>query len=174
MTRYNKMERFDVTGMDSVDPRLAALLGYRKMYSKKELPMTGNLDYNERCIFVGNEQGTLGRALRKNNVEGIMISDNELIRQTIEECKDHEKILFISTAGLILQDQRQRLRNIYRTRFLMGFAMRSRARIALISAADDESGMLSVEQMILTARFLGADEKRAAAMVSSIGWFFDT
>ncbi len=150
------MRGFDVTEMDSVDEKLAAALGYKKMYSKKELQITGSIDCNERCIFIGNEPGVLGKALRKNNVEGIIISDNELIRQTVEECREHEKILFISTAGLILQEQRQRLRNIYRTRFLMGFAMRERTKIALISAAKSEAELLSAGQMVALAKFLGA------------------
>lgn len=163
------MKGFDVTEMDSVDGKLAAALGYKKMYSKKDLRITESIDCNERCIFAGNEPGILGRALRKNNIEGIIISDNELLRQTVEECKAHEKILFINTSGLILQDQRQRLRNIYRARFLMGFAMRERTKIAIISAAKDESEMLSVGQMVALAKFLGADENRAREMVASIG-----
>ena len=67
------MRGFDVTEMDSVDEKLAAALGYKKMYSKKELQITGSIDCNERCIFIGNEPGVLGKALRKNNVEGIII-----------------------------------------------------------------------------------------------------
>ncbi len=150
---------FDIVDMDSVDIKLAELIGYKKIYARNEIRVTEDQEYEGRCIFLGKESGTLGKAVRRNNVEGIIIFDNELIRQTVEECRDNGKTLFIDVSSLVVQEQRQRLRNIHRARFLIGFALRNRTKIALISLAKDETGMLSSMQMLAFARFLGIREK---------------
>ncbi len=163
------MAYFDLVGMESADRKTASLLGYKKIFSAKEIVLTDNVNLGEPCIVISNEPGTLGRALRKGNVEGVMIKDNELIRQAVEECREHEKLLCFSARELTAVDTRTRMRNLYRMRGLMAFALRSRARIALITLAKDESEMLSSMQMTGLAKFLGASEEQAERMISSLG-----
>ena len=152
---------FDIVDMDSVNIKLAEIIGYKKIYTRNEIRVTEDQEYEGRCIFLGKEPGPLGKALRRNNVEGIIIFDNELIRQTVEECRDNEKTIFIDISSLVVQEQKQRLRNIHRARFLIGFALRNKTEIALVSLAKDEAGMLSSMQMLAFGRFLGINDKNS-------------
>ncbi len=160
---------FDIVDMDSVNIRLAEVIGYKKVYARNEIIVTEDQAYEGKCIFLGREHGALGKALRRNNVEGIMIFDNELIRQTLEECRDNEKILFVDISNLTVQEQKLRLRNIHRARFLIRSALRSRTKIALVSLAKDEAGMLSAMQMLAFAKFLGINEKDADSIFYNKG-----
>lgn len=163
------MAYFDLSSSEITDRRVTASLGYKKIFSSKELPVLENLDSNERCIVRSGEIGMLRRAIRRNNVAGIMIKDNELLRIAVEEAAENEKTLFISLHDILCSDTKSRLRNIYRARGLMAFAMRSKASISLVSLADSEAGLISTMQMLGMAKFLGASEENAKRIVSRLG-----
>ncbi|HUB92534.1 MAG TPA: hypothetical protein VL945_01090 [Candidatus Saccharimonadales bacterium] len=163
------MAYYDLVNMDAPDRKTASILGFKKIFSKKELPVVDNLGYTGRCILASGEAGMLGRGLRRNNVTGIMINDSELIRMAVEEVVDTEKILVLPVHGITCGETRARLRNIYRMRGLMATATRSKAKIALVTMAEDESCMLSALQMVEVAKFIGATEAQAKKMVGAIG-----
>gem|GEM_PF-1534979 len=155
--------------MEVPEKKMGNLLGYKKILGKKELPVVDGLSSNNKCIVRGGESGILDRALRRNNVIGIIIKDNELIRMSVEEVKETDKLLFLSVHDLTCVDTRTRLRNLYRMRGLLSFATHSKAKVSLISLAEDESCLLSSIQMIEMAKFLGANEEQAKKMINNLG-----
>lgn len=163
------MAYFDLTSMEDVDRKTSSVLGYKKIFNKKEIAVVESLDHNGKCIVKSGESGFLSRALRRNNVLGILIKDNELIRLAVEEAVTTEKLLCLSVHDITCVDTRTRMRNIYRMKGLISFAMRSKARIALVTLAQDESCLLSSNQMIEIAKFLGANESQAEKMISNLG-----
>ncbi len=168
MTKVDMMEYFDLVNAESV--RLEpGILGFRKIFCKKEIQVRKDIPEDARCVVMGSEPGLLDRALRRRNVIGVMITDNELLRMTIEKTAENEKILFISTLGIVCADTQVRLRNIYRAKSLIASALRSKARISLVSMAEDEPSMFSSVQLLEMAKFLGATPAQASGMLSSLG-----
>lgn len=159
---------FDLTNMQ-IDRKMVKILGFKRIFTTEEICITEGLNTEKACIVMSGEPGILGRALHRNNVKGIIIKDNELLKMVVEEVKNAGKLLCFSTHDLTCVDTRMRLRNIHRMRNLIAFATRSKAKIALLTLADDESCLLSSLQMVEVAKFLGATEEHAKSMVSNIG-----
>lgn len=169
MKRAEAMAYFDMTEMESVPQGKAAVLGYRKILPSNEIRIVTEPLGEGKCIVESQEQGILGRALRRNNVVGVIIKDNELLRMTVEEIRTTDKMLVVPVHGITCSDTRTRMRNIYRAKGLIAFALRAKAKIALVSLAKDPSCMLSSQQMLLLAEFLGASDIQSKAMLSSMG-----
>jgi RNase P/RNase MRP subunit p30 len=163
------MAYFDLTRAEIADRGRAAVLGYKKILSGKELPVVENLSLSSQCVVRSGETGMLGRAVRRSNVAGIIIKDNELLRLAVEETVENEKLLFLPLHEILCSDTRSRMRNIYRMRGLMAFATRSRAKISLVTLAEGEPCILSTMQMLEIAKFLGANESNSKKMISTLG-----
>ena len=163
------MAYFDLSSLDAVDRKTASLLGYKKIFTRSEIPVADKLDSSQPCIVRSGEAGMLSRALRRSNVLGVIIKDNELLRMIVEEAVVNEKVICLSVHDLTCVDTRSRQRNLYRMRGLMAFAMRSKARIALVTAAEVESCLLSSMQMMEIAKYLGAKEEQAKKILGSLG-----
>ncbi len=167
MTKADLMDYFDLINAESV--RLEpGLLGFRKIFCKKEIQVRKDIPEEGRCVVMGSEPGLLDRALRRRNVIGIIIADNDLLRMTIEKTAENEKILFVPAIDIICADTQARLRNIYRARSLIATALRAKARLSLVSMAQDESSMLSSPQLLEMAKFLGATNVQASGMLNTL------
>lgn len=164
------MAYFDLVDMKVPGPKLQRLLGYKRIFSTEEMPITATPNSPaEKCIVKSAEQGVLRSALRKSNVMGIMIADNELLRIVIEDSKESSKPIFISSRDFVCAETSKGLRNLHRAKTMLRFAMRSRARVALVSMADDASCLLSSMQMLELARFLSGSDEYAKKMLA--GWY---
>lgn len=169
MTRAEIMAYFDLVNLDSVQAKTAGILGYKKIFGRKEMEVREEPSQAGSCIVRNAEPGVLGRSLRRNNVVGIIIKDNELLRMVVEETVENEKLLILPIHEITCADTRTRQRNLYRMRGLMAFALRSRAKVALATLAEEESCFLSSSQLIEVAKFLGASEAQAKEMAGNLG-----
>ncbi len=165
------MEYSDIAAMEAVPESTAKVLGYRKIFGRREIEVNEVPSQHSACVVRSSEPGVLGMALRRSNVIGVMIKDNELIRRTVEEAAEAEKALFLSAHELTCVETRERLRNLYRMRSLLSFAMRTGAEVRLVSLAQEDSCLLSAMQLVELARFLGAGEAHAKEMVRWMGGF---
>lgn len=163
------MAYYDLVKMEAVERKTASILGYKKIFLKNEIPIVNGPESNGKCIVMNGEPGMLSRALRRSNVIGIIIRDNELIRQAVEEAAENGKLLVFPIRDITCTDTRTRMRNLYRMRGLMAFATHSKAKISLVTLAEDESELLSTIQMLEIAKFLGAKEDHAREMLSNLG-----
>lgn len=164
------MAYLDLVNMKAPEPKLQHLLGFKKIFSTEDIPIVPTPNtHDEKCIVKSAEQGILRSAARKNNVIGIMITDNELLRMVIEDSKDSGKTIFLPAHDFTCVDTNKRLRNLHRAKTMLRFAMRSRAKTSLVSMADDDSCLLSSMQMLELARFLSGSEEYAKTMLT--GWY---
>ena len=164
------MAYFDLVNMNAPEPKLQRLLGFKKIFSTDDIPIVSIPNaHAEKCIVKSPEQGILRSAVRKNNVIGIMITDNELLRIVIEDSKEADKTIFLSVHDFTCVDTNKQLRNLHRAKTMLRFAMRSKAKVGLVSMANDDSCLLSSMQMLELAMFLSGSEEYAKTMLA--GWY---
>lgn len=169
------MAYFDLVRMEAPEKKFSTALGFKKILTTSQIEIVDGKSLGNKTYIVRNsEPGVLGRALKHNGVIGIIINDSEMLRMTIEETAESEKILFLPTYDITCLDTRTRLRNLYRTRHLLAFATRSKAKTSLITLAEEKADMLSSSQMIELAMFIGAKEESAKKMLSALGEYCDT
>lgn len=160
---------FDLTSTYKPSPEEALELGFGRIFSNDEIRVTPDISDVPTCIVANSDQGLLDRAIRRPNVAGIVINDSELLRMTLEKLKENEKALVLPLHQITCAETRQRLRNIYRMRSLLGSAFRYGADVAVATLAENKTCLLSSQQMVEVCMFLGANSKQADSMVSRLG-----
>ena len=168
MTRAEYMT-FDLTSTYKPTPEEALELGFSRIFSSEEIAVTPDLSNAPTCIVASSDQGILDRAQKRPNVAGIIINDSELLRMTLEKLRENEKILVLPLHQITCTESRQRLRNIYRMRSLLGSAFRYDADVAVATLAESKACLLSSRQMVEICLFLGASSEQADVMVSRLG-----
>jgi hypothetical protein len=166
------MKYFDIVITNEAEPQLAARLGYeRVLVAGKDIDILDNLHFNGRrkAIVRGRNVGTLMRAIKEQNVIGVMIDDNLTMGKVIAAAKENEKPIVVSTEGLNRRNYLERQKAIYRLRKLFRLLAKTRNEVILVTLAPDRHSLLSVGQMIEVAKFLGADEAKSRQMISTLG-----
>ena len=165
------MRYFDIVRTNDVDENLANRLGYKKIFrAGTDIVLADNLNLpkGKRAIVASKNPGILLKALRDNNVIGIILEDNEPIGKVVMVAKEYEKPIIIPLDGFKGQ-QAMRQRTIYRIRKLLRVLLKARAEVAFVTLAKDKNSLLSSGQMLRLSIFLGAGKEQAKRMLSIIG-----
>ncbi|MGC8662535.1 MAG: hypothetical protein ACP5RT_01990 [Candidatus Micrarchaeia archaeon] len=142
----------------SVNGKLEALLGYRKIFTiGRDIYLNEN---RERTMVSDSEWRTFPN---KNNVIGVIV--NKVDKSLFQKIKEEEKILIIDVSSL----NADFLKEARRLRGVMKNAIHFKLKIAIASFAKNEDYLLSKAQLIEIAKFLGAGEEQAKEMLCSIG-----
>lgn len=171
------MKYFDLVLMERMDEGLAERLGYGRIFIPSEIEVMYSVSKKNgdgKYIVRSQKEGTLDRAIRDCNALGIIIDDSLLVRHVIRDLKRNDKALFLVASELTRVEKSDMLRNIYRMRNLLSFAMHADVDIALITLAKGPEELLSSRQMLEIAKFLGADRERAKGMLALIGDIYDS
>jgi RNase P/RNase MRP subunit p30 len=169
------MHFFDVValkGETGLEP-LARRFGFRKMFLVgKDVELVGDtkhLSEEGRYIVKSGNNEVLSKAVRSNAVVGVILEDGKASGKFIEELHTHEKLLFIPVAPLICPNQESRLRNLHRAKGMLRAALMGKARVSIITLAEEKECLLSGMQLFEVAKLLGADDRTAGEMLASAG-----
>jgi hypothetical protein len=169
------MQFYDIVALkEEIDlKQLAHRFGYAEIFLVgKDAEIVSDVKrLNEEGSFIvrsGNNE-TLSKAVRSNSVIGVIVDDSKVSGKFIEELRTHEKLLFIPAAPLVCPAQENRLRNLFWAKGILRTALMGKAKVALVTLASEKECLLSSGQMLEIAKLLGANEKIAKEMLSSLG-----
>ncbi len=154
--------------MQHIDNTLAAKLGYKKIFAACDIGIVER-PVDRSYILRSAEPGTIFKALGDINCRGVIFKGNELIKKTLEKAASNGKLVIMPVSEITQASGPTFMRNVYRLRSIFAYSKKSGAEMAIISLADGDNGLLSSMQMFELARFLGANETEAKAMLGSIG-----
>jgi|SRR5271157_1613335 len=169
------MQFYDIVALkEEIDLEgLAGRFGYRKIFlAGKDVEIVGDtMRLNDEGSFIvrSGDNETLSKAVRSNGVVGVIVDDSKVSGKFIEELRTHEKILFVPAAPLVCPGQNSRMRNLHWAKGIVRTALMGKARIALVTLAEEKECLLSSRQLLEIAKLLGATDKIADGMLSSLG-----
>ena len=158
---------YDLVYLESIPEKLAERLGYKKIFTTKEISILDSVPHSSPAKFIlaSKNPGELMKALKSNEVAGLVIPDNEVIRKVFEAARESSVPLFITASDLTMPS-RYRPRNIARARIFLSQARRYGADIGIITLSKSKEYMMSSMQLISLSMAIGADEAYARKMVS--------
>jgi hypothetical protein len=169
------MQFFDIVALkEEIDlEQLAVRFGYRKIFLLgKDVELVSDvkrLDEEGSFIVKSGNNETLSKAVRSNNVIGVIVDDSKVSGKFIEELRTHEKLLFVPVAPLICPARESRLRSLFWAKGILRTALMGKAGVSLVTLAAEKECLLSSAQMLEIAKLLGANDKVAGEMLSALG-----
>ncbi|MGC8710190.1 MAG: hypothetical protein ACP5RF_01075 [Candidatus Micrarchaeia archaeon] len=161
------MEYFDISYANDNLPSLALRLGYKKIFTigKEVFLVEKESEIKQKSIIYSKDAPKL---LKQSKVFAVVA--DKINEDLIQKIKGQEKILIIDASAIIrAPSEPQAVQNIKKARKIVSYALRSRVKLAIASFAKDAHGLISAEQMIELAKFLGANEGHAKAMLKQLG-----
>ncbi len=171
------MKYFDIIGMkEGADPALVSRLGFSKVFSiGRELELRASpVRSGKKQIVSSKEVGTLMKAAREQDVVGIAFEDNEIVNKAIAAAKEAGKPIIVDMSGIFAAQIHDRYRNIGRIRGLLKAVAIAKADVVLVSGAKSVHYLLSPNQIIEIAKFLGQGEEKTRRAMSKIGEYVDS
>ena len=168
------MKGYDIVRMDNVSAVFSNKLGYKKIINSSEIkiseiPLNNSKD---RYILISGDENSLRKAMKDNMCIGVSIKDNILMKKSLEQLHDSEKLLFIN-GSLITSSRKNELpKVIYKTRNLIRNAVIYKTTTAFVSLANDYAHVMSAMQLKAVAMFICEDEKLTDKLLTSFDWEF--
>ncbi|MEM0201244.1 MAG: hypothetical protein QXD23_02460 [Candidatus Micrarchaeaceae archaeon] len=168
------MKIYDLICMESLNTELNKRLGFSGVLSNNEVDIFEKIpNSKKRYIFLSNDENQIKKAIRDEFCIGICFKDNLVIKKSLEQIKDYEKIVFISVSELILTKKTELPKILYKIRSVLKYAHIYKAEIAVVTFAKEPWQLLSAAQLYIISEFIYSDEKIAKGTVSSLGRFFE-
>lgn len=159
----------DLAGLDALGRRL----GFRRMFLVgKDVELASDakrLSEEGRYIVKSGDNEVLSKAIRSNAVVGVVLEGGKASGKFIEELHAHEKLLFLPVAPLVCPNRESRLRNLYNAKGILRSALMGKARVSIVTLAEDRDCLLSSMQLFEIAKLLGANDRTAGEMLTSLG-----
>lgn len=166
------MQFFDLVAMrcDSLEG-LAGRLGYKKIFcAGRDLDIVENLSASpRRKILRSDDFETITKALKQNDVIGVMPEGASVSNKTFDAIKNSEKILFIAFSPVTRAETGSRIQKLAKVRSLVRNTLRSKTPFAIITLAEDGSEIMSGAQMLEVAGFFGIPQKHAKEALHRLG-----
>lgn len=158
---------YDLVYQDSIPVNLAERLGYRKIFTTKEINILDSVPHSSpaRFILASKNPSELMKALKSSEIAGLIIPDNEIVRKVFEAARESSVPFFITASDLTVPG-RYRPRNIARARMFLSQARCYGADVGIITLSKSKEYVMSSMQLISLSMVIGADEAYARKMVS--------
>ena len=171
------MRLFDVVDMaEGVGSALASRLGFSMVYAMgRDIYVTQQpMQQGKNQIVCSKDTILLMKAIRNQDVIGISFEDNEIIAKVLAAAREAEKPIVINISCIFAPSASERYRNIGRIRGLVRAAMMARCNITFISGAKSADYLLSTNQLMEIAMFLGMPEDKAKRALAIMGDYVDS
>jgi hypothetical protein len=135
---------------------LAKRIGYDKIYVVgKDIEIVSRAcPTSLPQIVIGNDPGTLIGALKSPDVIGVIFESDELSKNVVEKASELKKTVFVPVGGFTKTVVEERGRRAGRLRKIMNSAHALGARMRIVTMADSESSLLSVNQLKEVGRLI--------------------
>lgn len=160
------MRYYDIVAMEGVGEGLSRSLGFERVFSAKDIRVIDRPSGNSAYLLRSSEPGSIFRALGDRNCLGVIFKDNVPVKKTLEKVASSEKPVVIPITELTCASGASFMRNTYRLRSVLEACEKAGVDAAIVSLASSDSDVLSALQMLELARFIGAGDAKAKAMVS--------
>lgn len=151
---------------------LATRLGYQKIFEAgREIEIiegpAGNTGLKK--IVMSDDFEAITKALRQNDVIGMMPKSASISKKTLEAIKNADAVLFLPVAQVACEDAVLRTQRLVRMRGWVRSALMAKVTLALVSMADSRESIMSSAQMLEVADFLGISQERAKEALARLG-----
>ena len=167
------MQFFDLVSIrDGSLDSLAARLGYKKIFViGKEVEVIERLGSASqlRKILVSDDFETITKALKQNDVVGMMPKSASISKKTLDALKNSDVTVFLPVTQVTCTSVGSRTHQLLKMRGWVRSALMAKVPIALVSMAENRDGIMSSAQMLEVASFLGMGQEKAKEALSRFG-----
>lgn len=166
------MKGYDIVRIDNVSAIFSSKLGYKKIIGSCEIKVSETLLNNpkDKYILISSDENSLRKAMKDNMCIGVSIKDNTLMKKSLEQLHDSEKLLFIN-GSLITNSRKNDLpKVVYKARNLIRNAVIYKTNTAFVSLANDYAHIMSAMQLKAVAMFICENEKLTDKLLASFNW----
>ncbi len=167
------MNIYDLICMEGIQPELKDRLGFSEVLSNQDVVVSEKIGAsNKKYVFLSSNENDIKKALRDDLCIGISFKDNFVIKKSLEQISNNEKLVFVSASVLTLAKKNELPKVLHKARSVVKYAHIFKADIAVVTLADEPWKLLSAAQLYRVAQFIYDDEKIAKKAVSSLERFF--
>jgi RNase P/RNase MRP subunit p30 len=170
------MHFFDIVATEDASVQeLAGRLGYEHLfYVGREVEIVESLKQQgwggkKKIIVRSDSFEVITKCLKQNEVIGMLPAAGPVSKKTLEILKKEDKLLFIPFSDIVRFEDARRMQSLIKLRNLVRSALMSKARICIVSMAEDREDMMSQMQMIEVANFLGIEQRKAKEALCALG-----
>ena len=167
------MRFFDlVSESDTSLEGLAHRLGYKKIFVVgKDVQIIQDLrnESKSKKIVSSESSEVLTKALKSNEVIGVLPKGEAVSRKTLDMIKVYEKVLLLPFAPITCANPESRIHKLAKMRSVVKNALRARVPICIVSLAENKEGLMSTAQMVEVANFFGMEKDNAKKALNVLG-----
>ncbi len=166
------MKSYDIVRMEGISAVFSNKLGYKKIIGSSEIKVSDAPINNskDRYILISGDENSLRKAMKDNMCIGVSIKDNTLMKKSLEQLHDSEKLLFIN-GSLITSSRKNELpKVVYKARNLIRNAVIYKTNTSFVSLANDYAHIMSAMQLKAVAMFICEDERLTNRLLASFDW----
>lgn len=168
------MNVYDLICIESMPNELKSRLNFSGVLTSQEVILSEKIpNTNKKYVFLSNNENDIKKALRDELCIGISFKDNFVIKKTLEQISDHEKLVFVSASTLTLAKKNELPKILHKVRSVLKYSHIFNADIAVVTFANEPWKLLSAAQLYRVAQFIYDDERIAKKTVSSLERFFE-